>query len=437
MKKTKNAISLIKLVAIMIVIIIIGTSLVLLVLDGLDVTGNKEARFKAMLETYNQSLDSYIAKMYMQSSGSFNATSLSADIDSLEYDGVTHSGNIFDILPTLEDSKYEKKIKIRNGRIDVTAFKGKELVWAKEELEDAITEILSEEEKIKKREDLGEGTNIVEEAIINKIPYVPNEFNHLAGTTIENGYVIYDKNGNEYVWVPVKDTSIFDGKVPNSYKGYADIVNEFNSIRNSVKIYGGFYIGRYEASMVSGRVCTKRNLIPITNIKWGNSLSAPGVNGAYDLAKNVSKTYGYSQFKSTLPYNSMWNLTVEFMEKTNDKSSLNYGNYSSASFDIDNIEARGSRDSGKTFGYVASKSANTRILLTTGATDRNSVKNIYDMAGNVSEWVVSPYNPSIGTVVVRGGDYSELSNAVSIRYAVEKKITIQDSNIGFRVALYL
>ena len=63
----------------------------------------------------------------------------------LEYNGVKQSGNIYDILPTLKSSKYKKKIKIKNGKLDVTAFKGKELVWAKEQLENAITEETDEE----------------------------------------------------------------------------------------------------------------------------------------------------------------------------------------------------------------------------------------------------------------------------------------------------
>lgn len=437
MKQKKNAISLIKLVAIMLVIIVIGTAIVVLIADGLDIKGNKESKFKAMLDTYTQSLDSYIAKMYMQTSGSFNANSLSADLDSLEYNGVVREGNIFDILPTLKGSKYQEKITIHGGKFDVTAFKGKELAWAKEHLDNAITEELTEKEQIEKRQDLGEGTNIVEEAIVNKIPYVPDEFNHLAGTTVDNGYVIYDKYGNEYVWVPVEDTTIFEGKVPPSYKGYTDIVNEFNSIRSSIAVYGGFYIGRYEASMVNGKVSSVRNAEPLTNIKWGDSLSAPGANGAYSLAKGVSKSYGYNEFKSTLLYNSMWAVTVSYLEKDEDTNSLAYGNYKSSSFNVENDDAKGSKNNGRTYESIYSKSANTSVVLTTGATDRNCIKNIYDMAGNVSEWVVSPYDPDIHTVVVRGGDCSELSNAVSIRYAVEKDVASSAYNVGFRVALYL
>ena len=369
--------------------------------------------------------------------GGFNATSLSADLDSLEYNGVVQSGNIFDVLPTLEGSIYEKKIVIRNGKIDVTAFKGKELLWAKEHLEDAITEKLEDGQTIKKREDLGQGTNIVEEAIVNHIPYVPDDFNHIENTTIETGYVIVDKFGNEYVWVPVEDTRIFDGKINQKYDAYKDFVTDFNAMKNSIKIYGGFYIGRYEASNVNGKVATVKNNFAWNNIKWGESLKNPGNNGAYGLAKNVATTYNYSGFKSTLVYNSMWDATITFMNKSNDKNSLEYGNYNGSSFNVDNTDARGSKDDGKTFGYVANKSVNTRMLLTTGAVDRNCVKNIYDMAGNLSEWVIAPFNLNTNTVLVRGGEYSDLSNSVSIRYAVERNVSDSRVATGFRVALYI
>lgn len=428
MKKNKKAMSLIKLVAIMFVIICIGTALVVLVADGLDISGNREEKFKAMLDTYNQSLDTYIGKMYMQSTGGFSSSSLNADINTLEYNGVVQSGNIFDILPTLRGSKYQKKVKVRNGRIDVTAFSGKELVWAKEQLEDAITE--EEEEVVNKRTDLGEGTSVIEEAILNKIPYVPYDFEHLKGTTIDDGYVIYDKYGNEYVWVPVSNYSYFENENQSNYS-----LNEFNAMRNSVLIHGGFYIGRYEASIVNNRVSSQRNMKPITNVGWGVSFSAPGAEGAYGLARTVSSSCKYAEFESTLVYNCMWDATVAFMGKTNDRNSLQYGNYNGAAFDIDNLDAKASRDNGKTYNTVSSKTVNSKMLFTTGAVNRNSVKNIYDMAGNLAEWVISPYNKS--KAYVRGSNYNEFSNSVSIRTTVEKELTTKSSEIGFRVALYL
>ncbi len=40
------------------------------------------------------------------------------------------------------------------------------------------------------------------------------------------------------------------------------------------------------------------------------------------------------------------------------------------------------------------KAKNKSILLTTGATERNSSKNIYDVAGNVFEWTTESNSSS-------------------------------------------
>ena len=61
-----------------------------------------------------------------------------------------------------------------------------------------------EEAKIDRR-NLGEGTSDKLLAKEKKIPYVPLYFNYLEGTTIDNGYIIFDSRGNEYVWIPVND----------------------------------------------------------------------------------------------------------------------------------------------------------------------------------------------------------------------------------------
>ena len=45
-------------------------------------------------------------------------------------------------------------------------------------------------------------------------------------------------------------------------------------------------------------------------------------------------------------------------------------------------------------GNEYSKEKNKEILLTTGATERNSSKNIYDVAGNLHEWTTESYSSS-------------------------------------------
>lgn len=51
-------------------------------------------------------------------------------------------------------------------------------------------------------------------------------------------------------------------------------------------------------------------------------------------------------------------------------------------------------------GNEYSKEKNKSILLTTGATERNSSKNIYDVAGNVFEWTTE--SKAVSDRVIRG-----------------------------------
>lgn len=432
----KKAISLINLIVILIVIIIIGTVIVILSADALDITGNTKEKFKSSLASYNSSLDTYKGKMYVQTAGNFSEHTLSANENTISFNGQEQTGNIFDILPTLEGSKFDDKIVITNGKIDVSNLKKKYIEWSIEELgNDVIAEKIVEKPK-EKRTDIGEGTNIIEDAMENKIPYVPDDFKYIKGTTIEEGYVIVDKFGNEYVWIPVKNTAIIDERILSNNKVYKNIIENFNTIKNSISMYGGFYIGRYEASNIEGKVSSQKDMIPWINIKWGDSIEKPGTSGAYGLAKEVATTNKYSDFASSLLYDLLWDITLEFMEVSKDNNSLNYGNYNGAGFDIENLKAKGSKDA-KNFESITNKPVNSRILLTTGATSRNCKKNIYDIAGNVGEWVISLNSIDSNNTISRGANYYDLGNSVSAKYAIERSVTEQNSTTGFRVMLYI
>ena len=66
----------------------------------------------------------------------------------------------------------------------------------------------------------------------------------------------------------------------------------------------------------------------------------------------------------------------------------------------------------------------------------NKVKNIWDMAGNVSEWTMEAYGMTYR--IPRGGGYygSGSIDPVSLRDSLHGPTNTSNS-IGFRVALYL
>ena len=77
----------------------------------------------------------------------------------------------------------------------------------------------------------------------------------------------------------------------------------------------------------------------------------------------------------------------------------------------------------------------TDILLTTGATERNSSKNIYDVAGNCWEWTTEAYDTY--SRVIRGGDYDRNGSDYPASYRGNDFPTCSYGNNSFRPLLYV
>ena len=108
--------------------------------------------------------------------------------------------------------------------------------------------------------------------------------------------------------------------------------------------------------------------------------------------------------KSMLCTGAAWDSMLDFIKDSshNVTSSSSWGNY----YDSDTYKVyRGSLYSNSTWSAADTTNGSdvtkdTSILLTTGATERNSSKNIYDVAGNCWEWTTESYTSS--RRVVRG-----------------------------------
>ena len=299
------------------------------------------------------------------------------------------------------------------------------------------------------------GATIPKGFTISKIP---------GETTVDEGLVIYDipegttpdwsnpdsvkTKYNQFVWIPVEvkstdtENSIAsfyrsewtanastggerttglstDYTEPDSTNDTADktgIAGQITELTKSIYKYGGFYIGRYEAGSTTERTdsssqtasfVVQQDKYPYNYVKWGKSMSDIS-EGAVYLCNNLytpkNTNYGATSMLCT---GACWDSMLDFI-KDRDHSvtdSTTWGNYkNSETFEI----TRGSYavfnyytlESFNNVGSNYSKTKDTTILLTTGATERNCSKNIYDVAGNCSEWTTE--SSSSSRRVIRG-----------------------------------
>ena len=311
---------------------------------------------------------------------------------------------------------------------------------------------------------------------------------------IDDGLVITDGYGNEYVWVEVPKTtevyptvglSVTDftndeyGKIeedlhtytsdyrngteykdeyyPDSTDGWFKNEEEYNDLKHkmlkSVYQNGGFWIGRYEAGIEKWR--TSYDVATITPLSKANLY--PYIYVTRTQAKVLAEQVKAGSYTSSLMFGVQWDLVLKFMEEktvakanatnkenvrtqivkdlNNDSTSI--GNYNNNLSNITNTNAKFSKDFGVNFidcKYL--KKSSESILLTTGANEDFSLINIYDIAGNVWEWTFEKTFRDSSPCACRGGCYGNtgLNSPSSSRN--DDSTSINYDTIGFRIALY-
>ena len=215
--------------------------------------------------------------------------------------------------------------------------------------------------------------------------WIPEGFKIAKGSasTVQGGVVIEDKDGNQFVWVPV--ATLADYKRTwyteyDSFSSYSEALPEDE--KTSVERYKGFYIGRYEAgdkestgttkatfrtgsSDTSNSVTIKADQVPYNYVTRTQAIS---------LAEGFKTQQGYKA-KTKLVSSYAWDTTIAFIEKTvnNYGSSSSQGNYYNTSVNYKDITDESKPEK--------TKAENSSLLVATGQT--TPVCNIYDMGGNV------------------------------------------------------
>ena len=292
--------------------------------------------------------------------------------------------------------------------------------------------------------------------------------------TLANGLVIIDSNGNEWVWIPVPKNIMsesLDFQNENDYltlenqlkdyvdefqdENYGDIfyseeeydINEEeyynlkNTMLKSVYNNGGFYVGRYEVGTTNLRNTKESQLTKPVILKGAYPYNYVTTSQAQKLAQELAPE-GQT---SSLMFGIQWDLILKYIETFNGKTidELNndsklWGNYKNASFEINS--GMYSTDYGTSYNSANNryiKNDNTEILLTTGATKRNSVQNIYDLAGNVQEITLERLkeNHNIETQSYRGGAFNLSSIDFNACRRTRTDYGFANYNMGFRAMI--
>ncbi len=252
---------------------------------------------------------------------------------------------------------------------------------------------------------------------------------------VQDGIVIQDGEGNQFVWIPVgniknKDNTttlitlgrytFIKNDIPRLQQfatSYSRIItigsyyqekisDDGNTAAKSLSTFvsktinnGGYYLGRYEASKgVDGKVNSQVGQIPWVDITQPNA------------ATEARRMYSSSYVDSDLINSYSWDTAIVFIEK--------YSAYSQ---------------------YADKPSVNTAKKNTGRSGDK--VCNIYDMASNCYEWSTEHSlelnSNQIYPCVYRGGGYGYQGDTTSLRMQGYGGTSFKSPNVSFRPLLYL
>ena len=258
--------------------------------------------------------------------------------------------------------------------------------------------------------------------------YIPENFIVSQDTdeqTIKSGLVVIGPDDSEFVWIPTTITplaardfgSYFSGG--GALSGYSDETDlpVYQEMIRSVEKYGGFYMGRYEASKgTDGLPASKRISDNDSGQIWVQFSPQDTVGKCESLYADNDTVQGF------FPWGINWDTMLQWLidsgcktetEVTSDSTS--WGNYSN---DVFSEGARGNY---------------------TGSWDETKANNIYDVAGNNWEWTQERYGSNY---VMRGGGYNLMGGSCpGNRYPAALRDPLPGNdhhpNVTFRVALYL
>ena len=270
------------------------------------------------------------------------------------------------------------------------------------------------------------------------------------------GLVIQDTIGNEFVWVPVDGTNVPYAKWCTIGKSYSECSDDTSAIpvteNTQINTYHGFYVARYEAGLTttttSQSAGTNNNTSTIPVSKQGtkiwNYIDYNNANTVAQAMINNSATYGTT--KSGLVTGTQWDTIMKWYQSSNINvdTTQDWGTYYNLPYTIQGTTEKpalwfNSDSNSSTWSSSASNvshsASNGRYYHASGLNQNGIKKNIADLGGNVWEWSAEYY--SKGIYSNRGGSSVNNSNEYSSSNRFSNPLSCAEYYLGFRVVLYI
>ena len=236
-----------------------------------------------------------------------------------------------------------------------------------------------------------------------------------SGTKVEEGIVIEDGDGNQFVWIPTGEYNVStsinsSGKLTNNLSrrtfnttGATEVSGQIGAFKSSAETVanggkGGFYIGRYEQG--TGNVC-KAGVEPYTDIRRNDAKTE--AEAMYNSNNNV---------ESELISSYAWDTVLNFICQTNSEE---YTLVTTTSSQYGNIGTNSKQNA--------------------GAYDADKYSNIHDLLGNCREWTTEYSSDSNNSGVSRGGTFNY--TGYNAAYHQSNRIGYSDYSLSFRLQLYI
>ena len=200
----------------------------------------------------------------------------------------------------------------------------------------------------------------------------------------------------------------------------------------SVKKYGGYYIGRYETGdLGKEKAVVKKMNTDINYATW------------YEMYELCKEQEGEKEnIETGMIWGSLWDETLQWLLETGaqiqngeggtreitesdiNSNSSDWGNYNNATFEYRT-----------TSGGTSTKNEGSSTRIPTGSAEYTKANNIYDLAGNVYDWTLEAVYTN--GRVSRGGYYSNDGSYSPARYRGSNNPTDSNGSRGCRSALYI